>query len=110
MRSLGVKSLGDSRCVVGDGNDSETNANKPLEGEVVVVTGKVGTWTRTEVKEIIENAGGVAGSSVSFKTTLLVCPSDSTSSKTRKAKSLGVRTMTPEEFVNVVGKQFVCEA
>lgn len=74
---------------------------KPLDGQTVVVTGKVGDLNRTQVQERIEALGGRASSSVSSATTLLVAEESSTSSKVKKAKSLGITMMDPQEFIEL---------
>lgn len=74
---------------------------KPLDGQTVVVTGKVGDLNRTQVQERIEAMGGRASSSVSSSTTLLVAETSSTSSKVKKAKSLGIPMMDPQEFIEL---------
>lgn len=100
MKELGVVSL---NRVGGDDADSEDDDNhKPLHGQVVVVTGKVEGMTRTDVKDAIEKAGGIPASSVSSKTTLLVSSPGATSSKAKKAAALGIRTVTPSEFSEMV--------
>lgn len=78
--------------------DSE-DAPAPLTGQTVVVTGKVGTLTRTEVQERIESLGGKASSSVSKSTTLLVADPGATSSKAKKARDLGVKIISGDEFL-----------
>lgn len=76
-----------------------------LAGQNVVITGGVPGYSRNEAKELIEDNGGTAGSSVSSKTTLLVAPADEReTSKAKKASSLGVRIVTPDEFLSMLGK------
>jgi DNA ligase (NAD+) len=71
-----------------------------LKGENVVVTGSVPGYGRNEVKDLIEAHGGVAGGSVSGKTTLVVAPKDERdSTKAKKAVSLGITIITPAEFL-----------
>lgn len=81
--------------------DVSEAAAQPLEGEVVAVTGRVGTLTRTEVQERIESLGGRASSSVSKRTTILVADPEATSSKVRRAEELGVRIVAPSEFLEL---------
>lgn len=81
-----------------DGTDTSSAA---LAGEKVVVTGKVPGLSRTEVQEKIEALGGHASGSVSSATTLLVAEAGSTSSKVKKAQSLGIRVITSEEFLEL---------
>ncbi|MEU6863491.1 NAD-dependent DNA ligase LigA [Streptomyces sp. NPDC046876] len=81
----------------------------PLDGRVVVVTGKMAGplegYGRTEMNALIAKAGGRAGSSVNSKTSILVAaPSASgkPSSKAVKAAELGVEVLTPEAFAELV--------
>ena len=80
-------------------DNTDAQAPAALDGESVVVTGKVPGLTRTEVQERIESLGGRASSSVSSTTTLLVAEPGSTSSKVKKAEKLGIRIITPEDFL-----------
>ena len=66
-------------------------------GKTVVVTGKVEPYTRSEMNSFIESIGAVAGSSVTSKTSYLVC-GDKAGSKLDKARSLGIPVLTPDEF------------
>lgn len=71
-----------------------------LKGENIVVTGAIPGYGRNEVKDLIEAHGGVAGGSVSSKTTLVVAPKDErTSTKAKKASALGIPFLTPEKFL-----------
>ncbi len=71
---------------------------KPMS---VVVTGKMTgpleAFSRNEMSELIERAGGKASSAVSKSTSLLVA-ADQGSSKYKKAESLGIPIESPEEF------------
>lgn len=83
----------------------KTAASDALAGESVVVTGAVpGFSTRDSVKELIMAHGGVAGSSVSSKTTILVAPEfERETSKAKKALALGITILTPEQFLSKLG-------
>ncbi len=72
--------------------------NRPLEGLSVVVTGKLETFSRSEVKEAIEQAGGKAASSVSGSTAFVVAGEDP-GSKLDKARDKGVEIIDEAEFV-----------
>ncbi|MFG2899714.1 NAD-dependent DNA ligase LigA [Streptomyces zaomyceticus] len=81
----------------------------PLDGQVVVVTGKMSGplegLGRSEMNALIEKAGGRAGSSVSTKTSILVAAPSANgkpSSKAVKAAELGVEVLTPEAFAERV--------
>lgn len=66
-----------------------------LKGLNVVFTG----FRDPDLEKTIEGAGGKVGSSVSSKTTHLLCIDPSAgSSKLKKAKDLGVELMTAEQF------------
>lgn len=81
----------------------------PLAGKTVVVTGKMtgrlDGFSRTRLNELIERAGGRAGSSVNAKTSYLVAapsPTGKPSSKATTAQKLGVETLTPESFAELM--------
>ncbi|MEU9298230.1 NAD-dependent DNA ligase LigA [Streptomyces sp. NPDC048266] len=81
----------------------------PLAGKTVVVTGKMtgrlDGFSRTRLNELIERAGGRSGSSVNAKTSYLVAAPSSTgkpSSKATTAQKLGVETLTPESFAELM--------
>lgn len=76
---------------------------KPLAGMTVVVSGSVPGLTRGEISEVIEESGGKASSSVSTSTALLVSE-PSTTSKYVKAVDLGIRIVTPAEFLAMIGR------
>jgi DNA ligase (NAD+) len=87
------------------GSDSEAPAAGPLDGLAVVatgtMTGRLAALSRNEVNELIERAGGTASSGVSRRTGLLVA-GEKAGSKLTKARDLGVRVLTPEEFAELV--------
>ena len=72
-----------------------------FEGMTVVVTGKLESLSRDEAEEIIEKNGGKAASSVSKKTSLLVCGTDA-GNKLDKAKALGVKIIDESEFLKMI--------
>jgi DNA ligase (NAD+) len=75
----------------------------PLEGLTFVITGSLETYAnRDELKERIESAGGKVTGSVSEKTNYLINnDATSSSSKNKKAMSLGVKII-PEAGVNAM--------
>lgn len=77
---------------------SAPTASGPLAGMTIVVSGSVPGYSRTTVAELIESLGGKASGSVSAATSLLVSD-PSTSSKYVTATKLGVRIVTPAEFL-----------
>ena len=75
-------------------------AGSPFANMTIVVTGKVEPYTRDEVHAMIESLGAKPGSSVSSKTDYLIC-GDKAGSKLDKARSLGVKVITPTEFFSM---------
>ncbi|MFO1094438.1 MAG: NAD-dependent DNA ligase LigA [Planctomycetaceae bacterium] len=76
----------------------------PLTGKTVVVTGTLTRFTRDEIKEFIVAHGGKAAGSVSKKTDYVVA-GDEAGSKLDKARELGVKVLTEEEFLGLTGEQ-----
>ncbi|TYC00300.1 NAD-dependent DNA ligase LigA [Micromonospora sp. WP24] len=72
----------------------------------VVVTGAVPGLTRNEGNEAVERLGGIASSSVSARTDLVVV-GEGAGSKADKAAALGVRVMPAERFAAMVA---ACDA
>jgi DNA ligase (NAD+) len=70
-------------------------------GKTIVVTGTLQQYSRDEIERLIERLGGRAASSVSKKTDLVVA-GESAGSKLEKAKQLGIRILTEEEFRQLV--------
>lgn len=82
----------------------EENINEEeqtLAGLVFVITGSLEHYeNRNELKEIIESKGGKVTGSVTSKTTCLINNDvTSNSSKNKKAKELGVRIISEDEFM-----------
>ncbi|OUP65303.1 DNA ligase (NAD(+)) LigA [Drancourtella sp. An177] len=75
-----------------------------FEGMTFVITGSVEHFkNRGEIKAEIEKRGGKATGSVTSKTTYLINnDADSTSSKNRKAKELGIPILSEEEFLRLM--------
>ncbi|MFF2779164.1 NAD-dependent DNA ligase LigA [Streptomyces sp. NPDC058052] len=89
--------------------DGSASAEGPLAGRTVVVTGKMtgrlDGYGRSQMNELIERAGGRAGSGVNARTSYLVsAPSagGKPSSKAVAAEKLGVEVLTPEAFADLV--------
>ncbi|MDB4339045.1 NAD-dependent DNA ligase LigA [Rubripirellula sp.] len=68
-----------------------------LVGKTFVVTGVLEKFSRDQVKELIEQLGGRASSSVSAKTDFLLAGAKA-GSKLTKARSLGVRVLSEDDF------------
>ncbi len=69
----------------------------PFFGKTFVLTGSLSSFTRSEASELIKQRGGLIGGSVTQKTDFLLVGEEA-GSKLDKARSLGVRILTEEEF------------
>ncbi len=79
----------------------ETTGPKPLEGKTIVVTGTLKNFSRREIEDYLKKLGAKPASSVSSKTDFLIV-GEEPGSKLDKAKRLGIRTLTEEEFLQMV--------
>jgi len=68
-----------------------------------VLTGSLRSMTREEAKRLIQEKGGMVGSSVSKNTDYLVV-GEAPGSKLQKARELGVKVLTEEEFLKLMGR------
>ena len=85
----------------------EVNSEAQIfENMIFVITGSVEHFTnRNEVKDVIESKGGKVTGSVTAKTNYLINNDvNSTSSKNKKAKELGIPIITEEEFINMLNQ------
>ncbi|MBO4359811.1 MAG: NAD-dependent DNA ligase LigA [Eubacteriaceae bacterium] len=82
----------------------QTPSSAKLAGSVFVLTGTLPGYTRQEASKLIEDAGGKVTSSVSKKTTYVLCGADP-GSKRDKALELGVPVIDEEEFRRMLGIQ-----
>ncbi len=81
---------------------AEENPNI-FEGKSFVLTGTLPSMTRDEAKALIEKYGGKAVSSVSKKTDYVLA-GEKAGSKLEKAKKLGVKIITEDEFLEMIGE------
>jgi len=73
-----------------------------LAGKTFVFTGALKSLGRDEARDIVESLGGATASSVSKKVDFVVVGEDP-GSKFDKAKELGIKTVTEEEFKKMIG-------
>jgi DNA ligase (NAD+) len=79
----------------------ELAAQGSLAGKTFVLTGTLSTMTREEATGDIERRGGKVSGSVSKKTSYVVVGEDA-GSKLEKARTLGVHTLTEDEFRTLI--------
>ncbi len=79
-------------------------AQLPLKGQTVVFTGTLASMDRNRAKELVERAGGRVANSVSKKTGMVVV-GENPGSKYQKALQLGVKTLSEQEFLQMVEGQ-----
>lgn len=90
---MDVKDLADENSSGGEGS---------LSGKTLVITGKL-SRPRKDLKKLLSDAGAKISDSVSKDTSWLVCDGPSSSSKYKKAESLGIPLITEEEIVKLAG-------
>ena len=83
--------------------EMKIETGNPLSGKQFVITGSVNQFeNRNAMKEFIENRGGKVTGSVSKKTDYLINnDTESSSSKNKKAKELGIPILSEEDFLKL---------
>ena len=81
--------------------EQEEVISSVLDGKKIVLTGTLPTLTRKEATDLIEKHGGSTASSVS-KNTDFVLAGESAGSKLEKARKLGVRVLTEDDFYTMI--------
>ena len=76
----------------------EIKEYQPFEGQIFVFTGSLEKFTRKNAKDMVEDLGGKASSSVS-KNTDFVVAGPGAESKLKKAEELGIDVLTEDEFL-----------
>jgi DNA ligase (NAD+) len=92
LRAAGVKMTEDVPVGAGPG---------VLEGKTVVVTGTLVNYKRADIEKRITDLGGKAGSSVSKNTDFVVAGTEA-GSKLDKAKALGIKVLSEDEFDKMI--------
>jgi DNA ligase (NAD+) len=73
-----------------------------LIDKIVVVSGTFTTFSREELKELIEKNGGKNASSISIKTTYLLAGENMGPAKLKHATSLKVQILSEDEFIKLI--------
>lgn len=79
----------------------ETTMNNPFAGKTVVATGKLEHYTRDGIQEKLISLGAHPSGTVSKKTDYLIV-GEKAGSKLTKAQQLGVKTLTEQEFEDML--------
>jgi DNA ligase (NAD+) len=97
---FGCKAIADLRSqgvAMGSAAVAAVAGARKLEGKTLVVTGTMVKYSRDQINELITQHGGHAASSISKKTDYLVA-GEKAGSKLEKARQLGVKVLSEEEF------------
>lgn len=82
-------------------DETDKIKNAKLAGLTFVLTGELVNFTRDEAKDMIRKSGGDVSSSVSKKTDYVVA-GENAGSKLAKARELGVKVISEEEFEKLI--------
>ena len=77
-------------------------ADNPFKGKTVVATGSFENFSRDGINKKLEELGAKAGSSVSKKTDFVIA-GEKAGSKLTKAQELGVKVLTEQGFLDMIG-------
>lgn len=85
-------------------SEAKTLHSNKLEGKICVISGTFETFSRDELKDLIELNGGKLGSSISAKTTFLIAGANMGPAKLQKATDLGVTLLSENEFIKLISQ------
>jgi DNA ligase (NAD+) len=95
LKSAGIKMTGETKV---------QNSWNALNGKVIVISGVFTRHSRDEYKELIEKNGGKNSSSISGSTSFILTGDNMGPSKREKAEELGIKILTEEEFLKIIGE------
>jgi DNA ligase (NAD+) len=84
-------------------SEERTLASESLAGRSFVISGKFATHSRDELKELIEMHGGRNLAAVSANVDFIVAGENMGPAKLKKAEKLGVKIISEEDFVAMIG-------
>jgi DNA ligase (NAD+) len=85
-------------------SEAKTLHSNVLEGKICVISGTFETFSRDELKDLIELNGGKSGASISAKTTFLIAGANMGPAKLQKATDLGVTLLSENEFIKLISQ------
>ncbi len=85
--------------------EQRRGAGDALKGQTIVISGVFSRHSRDEYKAIIERNGGKSAGSISSKTSFILAGDNMGPAKLQKAKALGVRMVSEEEFLGMVNEE-----
>ncbi|MBE6687829.1 MAG: NAD-dependent DNA ligase LigA [Ruminococcaceae bacterium] len=97
-----IKTISDLKLLGVNTEFISTSASEKLAGMVFVVTGTLPTLKRSDAEKMISDNGGKVSSSVSKKTTYVLC-GENAGSKLTKATELGIEVINEEKFLQMLG-------
>lgn len=80
------------------------NATEKFLGKTFVVSGVFSTFSRDELKNVIEDNGGKVGSSISAKTDFVVAGDNMGPAKLEKANKLNVAIISEDQFIAMLNE------
>jgi DNA ligase (NAD+) len=80
------------------------NATEKFLGKTFVVSGVFSTFSRDELKSVIEDNGGKVGSSISAKTDFVVAGDNMGPAKLEKATKLNVSIISEDQFITMLNE------
>ena len=85
----------------------DTQFSTQLEGQSIVISGVFQHHSRDEYKQLIEQHGGKNVGSISGKTSFILAGDNMGPSKLDKARKLGVRIVSEDEFLDMIASETV---
>jgi len=85
-------------------NEEKELESNVLEGKSFVVSGVFSSFSRDEIKEVIEMNGGKNVSSISSKTDFVVAGENMGPAKLKKASDLGIEILSENDFIKLLKK------
>lgn len=81
------------------------NISNILANKIVVVSGTFQSFSREELKELIELNGGKNGSSISKKTDFLIAGENMGPAKLKQATELNIQLLNEDEFIKLISQK-----